>query len=177
MFYYLFYFASEYKINSIQNLIYPSLRFKNSPIPSYYVSTINNFSKNLFIFNCKTLIMRKKNHNFRKINNKYYYKELRKLNSKDIFIFPIQDFNYQNYLDFPVLFKKKEKVFKYLIKRGYDLKKIHYFNCSKEFKSKFKCINSERIENEIICLPNHEKINKLYINSLVKEIKTFYKNN
>ena len=121
--------------------------------------------------------MRKKIHNFKKINNKYYYKELRKLNSKDIFIFPIQDFNYQNYLDFPVLFKKKEKVFKYLIKRGYDLKKIHYFNCSKEFKSKFKCINSERIENEIICLPNHEKINKLYINSLVKEIKTFYKNN
>lgn len=177
LFYYLFYFASEYKINVIQNLIYPSLRFKNSPIPSYYVSTINNFSKKLIYFQLQDSIMRKKNHNFRKINNKYYYKELRKLNSKDIFIFPIQDFNYQNYLDFPVLFKKKEKVFKYLIKRGYDLKKIHYFNCSKEFKSKFKCINSERIENEIMCLPNHEKINKLYINSLVKEIKTFYENN
>jgi len=177
LFYYLFYFASEYKINFVQNLIYPSLRFKNSPIPSYYVSTINNFSKKLIYLQLQDSIMRKKNHNFRKINNKYYYKELRQLNSKDIFIFPIQDFNYQNYLDFPVLFKKKEKVFKYLIKRGYDLKKIHYFNCSKEFKSKFKCINSERIENEIMCLPNHEKINKLYINRLVKEIKTFYKNN
>ena len=176
MFYYLFYFASEYKINSIQNLIYPSLRFKNSPIPSYYVSTINNFSKNLFIFNCR-LNYEKKNHDIRKINNKYYYNKFKKLSSKNLFIFPVKDFNFQNYLEFPVLFKKKEKIHKYLMGKGFDLKKIHYFNCSKEFKSKFKCINSERIENEIICLPNNEKINKLYINSLVKEIKTFYKNN
>ena len=175
MFYYLFYFASEYKINSIQDLIYPSLRFKNSPIPSYYVSFINNFQKNLF--SIARLNYEKKNHNFRKINNKYYYKELRKLKSKNIFLFPITDFNFQNYLDFPVLFKKKEKILKYLIKKGYDLKRIHYFNCSNEFRSEFKFTNSERVENEIICLPNHEKINRIYINNLINEIKTFYKNN
>ena len=70
----------------------------------------------------KDLKQRKKNHNFRKINNKYYYQELRKLKSKNIFLFPITDFNFQNYLDFPVLFKKKEKILKYLIKKGYDLK-------------------------------------------------------
>ena len=177
LFYYLFYFASEYKINFIQNLIYPSLRFKNSPIPPHYISPINNFSKKLIYFQLKDLKQRKKNHNFRKINNKYYYQELRKLKSKNIFLFPITDFNFQNYLDFPVLFKKNEKILKYLIKKGYDLKRIHYFNCSNEFRSEFKFTNSERVENEIICLPNHEKINRIYINNLINEIKTFYKNN
>lgn len=177
LFYYLFYFASVYRINAVQNLIYPSLRFKNNPIPPYYISPINNFSKKLIYFQLKDLNTRKKNHNLRKKNNKYYYQKFRKFKSKNIFLFQIQDFNFQNYLEFPVLLKKKKKIFKYLIKKGYDLKKIHYFNCSKEFKSKFKCINSERIENEIICLPNHEKINKFYVNSLINEIITFYKNN
>ena len=63
------------------------------------------------------------------------------------------------------------------MKKGFDLKKIHYFNCSKEFKTNLKCINSERIENEILCLPNHNKINRLYINRLINEIEIFYKNN
>ena len=92
-------------------------------------------------------------------------------------IFPIKDFNFQNYLEFPVLFKKKEKIHKYLMSKGFDLKKIHYFNCSKEFKNKYKCYNSERIEKEILCLPNHEKINNYYIDNLINEIKIFYKDN
>ena len=63
------------------------------------------------------------------------------------------------------------------MKKGFDLKKVHYFNCSSKFKSKSKCLNSDRVEKEVICLPNHEKINKFYINNLIDEIKIFYKNN
>ena len=63
------------------------------------------------------------------------------------------------------------------MQKGFDLKKIHYFNCGKEFKTKFKCVNSERAENEILCLPNHNKINKYYIDRLINEIEIFYKNN
>ena len=177
LFYYLFYFALQYKISFIQNLIYPSLRFKNNQIPNYYLSSINNFTKKLIYYQLKDFKRRKKNHDIRKINNKYYYNKFRKLSSKNLFIFPIKDFNFQNYLEFPVLFKKKEKIHKYLMSKGFDLKKIHYFNCSKEFKNKYKCYNSERIEKEILCLPNHEKINNYYIDNLINEIKIFYKDN
>lgn len=177
LFYYFFYFALQYKISFIQNLIYPSLRFKNNQIPNYYLSSINNFTKKLIYYQLKDFKRRKKNHDIRKINNKYYYNKLKKLSSKNIYIFPVKDFNFQNYLEFPVLFKKKEKIHKYLMNKGFDLKKIHYFNCSKEFKSNYKCLNSERVEKEILCLPNHEKINNYYIDKLINEIKIFYKNN
>ena len=176
-FHYLFYFASEYKINLVQNLIYPSLRFKNSKIPSYYLSPMSNFTKKLIYYQLEDFSSRKKNHETRKINNKYYYYRLNKINSKNIFIFPVLDFNFQNYLEFPVFFKEKKKIHKFLMQKGFDLKKIHYFNCSKEFKTKFKCVNSQRAENEILCLPNHNKINKYYIDRLINEIEIFYKNN
>ena len=176
-FYYLFHFSSRHKINFVQNIIYPSLRFKISKIPSYYLSPMNNFTKKLIYYQLIDFSSRKRNHNVRKINNKYYYYKFKKINSKKIFIFPVDDFNFQNYLEFPVLFAKKEKIHKFLMRKGFDLKKVHYFNCSKEFKSNFKCINSERAENEILCLPNHSKINKYYIDRLINEVEIFYKNN
>lgn len=176
-FYYFFYYASELKISLIQNLIYPSLRFKNIKIPNYYLSPINNFTKKLIYYQLKDFKNRKKNHDIRKFNNKYYHNKLSKINSKNIYTFQVKDFNFQNYLEFPVLLKQKEKIHKYLMKKGFDLKKIHYFNCSKEFKSKQKCYNSERVEKEILCLPNHNKINNYYIDKLTEEIRIFYKNN
>ena len=176
-FHYLFYFTLKYKINFIQNLIYPSLRFKNSKIPSYYLSPISNFTKKLIYYQLVDFKGRTKNHDTRKINNKYYYYRFNKINSKNISILPVIDFNFQNYLDFPILLKEKKKIQKYLMKKGFDLKKIHYFNCSKVFKTNIKCVNSERFENEILCLPNHNKINRNYIDRLINEIEIFYKNN
>ena len=176
-FHYLFYFTLKYKINFIQNLIYPSLRFKNSKIPSYYLSPISNFTKKLIYYQLVDFKGRTKNHDTRKINNKYYYYRFNKINSKNISILPVIDFNFQNYLDFPILLKEKKKIHKYLMKKGFDLKKIHYFNCSKVFKTNIKCVNSERFENEILCLPNHNKINRNYIDRLINEIEIFYKNN
>ncbi len=176
-FHYLFYFTLKYKINFIQNLIYPSLRFKNSIIPSYYLSPISNFTKKLIYYQLVDFKGRTKNHDTRKINNKYYYYRFNKINSKNISILPVIDFNFQNYLDFPILLKEKKKIHKYLMKKGFDLKKIHYFNCSKVFKTNIKCVNSERFENEILCLPNHNKINRNYIDRLINEIEIFYKNN
>ncbi len=177
IFYHFFYFAYKNKFRLIQNLIYPSLRFKNTKIPLYYTSSISEFTKKLIYFQLKDKIQRKYDHKIRKINNKLYYSGLKKLNSENIFIFTINNFNFQNYLEFPVLFKNKEKLYEHLMKKGFDLKKVHYFNCSSKFKSKSKCLNSDRVEKEVICLPNHEKINKFYINNLIDEIKIFYKNN
>ncbi len=173
---YLFYFSTKYNLNVVQNLIYPSLRFKNVNIPRYYMSPISDFSKKLIYFQFKDKKQRLLNHEIRKKNNKLYYQKFKKINLKYFYIFKIDDFNFQNFLEFPILFTRKDKLHKYLLKKGFDLKKIHYFNCSSVIGSKFQCANSQRIEDEILCLPNHEKINELYIDNIIKEIKTFYKN-
>ena len=77
IFKFFFYYKFKYNIKFIQNLVYPSLRFKNSKIPYYYISEISNFSKKLIYHQLLDKIQRKKNHSIRKRNNKYYYKSLK----------------------------------------------------------------------------------------------------
>ena len=88
---------------------------------------------------------------------------------------PIKDFNYQNFIDFPVLAKDKDKLNKFLLTKGVELRSIYYTNCSKLFKMKNKFPNAEKYEKEILCLPNHKKINKGYIFFIVNCIHEFYR--
>ena len=173
----LFYFSFKNKINFIQNAIYPSLRFKKISIPHYYLSNISNFSKKLIYYQLVDKDRRKRNHNIRKTNNKLYYKYFKKIKSDQIRLFQIDDFNFQNFLDFPVLFNNREKLHLHLFKEGFDTKIVHYFDCSKLFNSKTKCNNSKLVEKKILCLPNHDKINKYYIQNIVKKINLFYQKN
>jgi len=112
-----------------------------------------------------------------KTNNKLYYKYLKKIKSDQIHLFQIDDFNFQNFLDFPVLFNNREKLHLHLFKEGFDTKIVHYFDCSKLFNSKTKCNNSKLVEKKILCLPNHDKINKYYIQNIVRNINLFYQKN
>ena len=178
-FYYLFYFSNKYKIKFIETLIYPSLRFKMIQIPYYYFSRIVPFSKKLIYFQLKNIKQRDENHKIRKQNNIYYFKKIKQLNLGNIKAINISDFNFQNFLDFPVLFNDKNSIHNYLLIKGFETKKINYFNCSKFFKSKIKnnFKNSEMFENELLCFPNNNKINHRYIDKLFNEIKEFYKKN
>ena len=173
-FFYLFLYSGIKNIKFIQRVIYPSLKFRKRNIPDFYYSRISNFSKKLIFFQLTDLKMRAFNHLKRKLNNKYYYVKLKKLNSKNMILFKIKDFNFQNYLDFPVLFKNKDHLYKHLLKKGFDTKKVHYFNCAKTFNFKEKFPNSQRIENEILCLPNNSEIDRIFIDKLIKEIELFY---
>ena len=93
-------------------------------------------------------------------------------------LFKIKDFNFQNYLDFPVLFKNKDHLYKHLLKKGFDTKKVHYFNCAKTFNFKEKFPNSQRIENEILCLPNNSEIDRIFIDKLIiKKLSYFMTKN
>ena len=40
-----------------------------------------------------------------------------------------------------------------------------------------KISNSQRIENEILCLPNNSEIDRIFIDKLIKEIELFYDKN
>ena len=99
------------------------------------------------------------------------------MNSNQIHLFKIDDFDFQNFLDFPVLFNNRDKLHIYLFAKGFDTKLVHYFDCSRVFNSKTICKNSQLVEKRILCLPNHSKINKNYIKALVKEISFFYQRN
>ena len=177
LFHFLIYLSFKNKIRFIQNIIYPSLRFKKISIPNYYLSKISKLSKKLIYYQLINKTKRTQNHNNRKVNNKLYYNFFKNMNSNQIHLFKIDDFDFQNFLDFPVLFNNRDKLHIYLFEKGFDTKLVHYFDCSRVFNSKTICKNSQLVEKRILCLPNHSKINKNYIKALVKEISFFYQRN
>ena len=112
----------------------------------------------------------------RKDKNIYYHKELQKRKTKGIKLFPIKDFNFQNLVDFPILTKDKKNLNKFLLNHGIETRTVYYKNCNKIFNiEKKRSSTAEKFENEIICLPNHSKISKKYIDYIVDTISNFYK--
>lgn len=164
--------------NFLLNLFYPSLRFrKKRKFPQYYFSGINSFSKKIILRQLKNFKQRESNHKIRKENNKYYFASLKKMKLKQIQLLKIDDFNYQNFLDFPVLVENKKLLNNFLLLKGFEVKYIHYKNCSKTFNINFNTNkNSNIYHKNIICLPSHSNIDKKYINNILFNIKKFYKN-
>jgi dTDP-4-amino-4,6-dideoxygalactose transaminase len=95
----------------------------------------------------------------------------------EINLFRINDFNFQNYLDFPIVVKDKKKLINFLLNKKIDTRVIHYKNCAKIFGDKKLYANSDVLENSLLCLPNHYKISKIYMEFIVERIKFFYTNN
>ncbi len=170
--------AHKKKILFILKLFYPSLKFKIITFPKYYFTKISNFSlKNIYL-QLNDYKQRKKNFAKRKANNVYYYKTLSKIKNSNIKLIKISDFDYQNFLDFPILIKNKKEFNNFLLKRGIEVKYIHYRNCERIFSSKkFKCVNSQKFENDLVCLPNHKKVTFKYIDKVVSCIKEFLNEN
>ena len=89
----------------------------------------------------------------------------------------IKDFNYQNFIDFPVLVENRNQLNHYLLKHGIECRMYYYSNCEKIFTHKtFSSKNSELYEKKILCFPNHRKISKAYIDKIIKKVKIFYEN-
>ena len=158
----------------LMNLFYPSLRFKINSLPKYYYSKIHTLSKELIFRQLTNIRNRNENHNLRKKKNLYYLKKIKQINLKQVKHFEISDINYQNFIDFPVMVEKKNKLINYLLKNGIELKTIHYHDCSKLFNIKQRCKTSKVFERKIVCLPNHKKISFNYIDKIFSNIKNFY---
>ena len=87
----------------------------------------------------------------------------------------IKDFNFQNLIDFPILVKNKINLNKFLLRYGIETRTVYYRNCNKIFNiQKLQSSAAEEYENEIICLPNHRKITKKYIDYIIDTISDFY---
>ena len=62
---------------------------------------------------------------------------------------------------------------KFLLEKGIEVRLKHYYNCEKMFKNKKTCINADRYEKELVCLPIHPKIQKTHIDFVVKNIELY----
>jgi dTDP-4-amino-4,6-dideoxygalactose transaminase len=171
-------FAHTNNIKFLMKLFYPSLKFEIKQFPEYYFTNISSFSKKLIFFQLTNLKKRKDNFDVRKSNNIYYLKKFEKFNANSLRLLNISDFNYQNFIDFPILVKNRSKLNLFLLSKGIETRLHYYKNCEKIFEqNKGLCVNTEKYENEIICLPNSEKISTTYMDYIVKMISIFYSQN
>ena len=161
----------------VLKLFYPSLKFKIINFPKYYFTKLSKISLKLIFLQIQDTKQRNINYISRRKKNDYYYKKFLKLNNKNIKLISIKDPNYQNFLDFPILVKNKEKLNKFLLRNDIETKLINYRNCEKIFnKSNTNCKYAEYYANKLISLPNHRKITYEYIDKIIKQINIFSQN-
>ena len=162
---------------SILKIVYPSLKFKKINFPTFYFTKISDFAKAAAYLQLMNLKQRQKNHHIRKIKNIYYYKLFKKLRIKNVKLFEIKDFNFQNFIDFPILVKNKENLNNYLLSKGIETKYIYYQDCAKIFAKKQSnnvSKNSKFFSDKILGLPTHSKITRNYMDHIGTTIKNFY---
>ena len=84
------------------------------------------------------------------------------------------NYDYQNFLDFPLLVKNKKKLNDFLLEKNIEVRFKHYYNCEKMFYNTKLCINAEKYENELICLPVHQKIKIKYMEYVFLNLKKYF---
>ncbi len=174
LFFSLIKLAHNKNLKILLRLFYPSLKFKIVDFPNSYFSIISNYSLKLIYLQLIDKQKRLKDFDFRKKNNILYYKLLSQIKNKNFKIIKIEDFNYQNFIDFPVIIKNKEKFNNFLLNNGIEVRYIYYRNCERIFNTKnFKCKNSFLFEKELLCLPNNKRVDYNYIIKVVKYIRIF----
>ena len=142
---------------------------KKLKIPDYYTSRISKLSISMVeqLLDDSSVI---KNDEKRKDNNKLYFDLLNK--EKNINIIPIKDFNFQNFLDFPIIVKNKKKLINYLYNYGLEVRTHFYSNCENLIELQNNK-NSQYLDGNIICLPSHHDIDSNKIKEYCFRIEKF----
>lgn len=166
-------YANKNQNKFILSLVYPSLKFKVQTFPGYYFSKISKLTKKMIFLQLNDKKNFENNHKAKMENNIYYYKKIKKIKSDNVQLMKYIDPTFQNFNDFPIIVKKKEKLVKFLFEKGIETKTIQYLDCQKIFKSKDSNIN-QKYEDKVLCLPNHKNIKKKYMDFVVKNLFKFY---
>jgi len=169
-------YAHQVDNKIILKLVYPSLNFKNKRISNNYHTKINRLSLKMILIQLKDIKNIKHNHEKRKDNNIYYNKKFKQKNIAQLKLVSLKDPDFQNYNDFPIMVNNKKLLLNYLFKKGIETKAIQYLDCNKIFLSKNnKNETLDNFEDKIICLPNHKKITKKYIDYIIDCVSSFQK--
>lgn len=174
LFFYLIKLATIRKFQLILNLFYPALKFKyRKHIPENYYSKIHNLSLKM-VYNYINSKDFENESLTRKKNNKTYhnyFKNLSQVNTLEI-----KDFNFQNFLDYPIIVEKKNELVNYLLEKGLETRIHFYSNCEHNIQN-IQNKNSQFYEENIICLPSHSKISHEKIMEYCSSISDFYGSN
>ncbi len=180
IFYRLFFFkmikfAHKKNLKFIMEAIYPSLKFNKN----------NHFSKYLYKIHPLTIkfVDRQlsdneyflKTYYARMQNNLLYNKLFKKNRIKNLNFIEIKDKNFQNFNEYPIIVKDKNKLKDYLFEKGIETKFLQYIDCHKIFRHLNKSDRLNDYQTKILCLPNHIKISKNYIVYIVDCINSYYK--
>ena len=83
--------------------------------------------------------------------------------------------NFKNFIkSFFLLVKNKKKVNDFLLEKNIEVRFRHYYNCEKMFYNTKHCINAEKYENELICLPVHQKIKIQNMEYIIFNLKKYF---
>ncbi len=173
-FFYVIKIATIKKIKPLLNMFYPALKFKNKTnLPENYYSKISNLSLNIISNYIESNDLEIESA-ARKKNNKIYQDYFE--NHKYVEIIKINDFNYQNFLDYPIIVKKKDELVNFLLKRGLETR-VHFYSNCEDIENLINNKNSQDFEDQIICLPSHSKITLNKIKEYCSSISDFYGSN
>lgn len=167
-------YAHKKKVNFLLEIFYPSLKKIKKKFPKYYFTNISDLSLRATYYQLKDNEQRNKTFLSRKNKHNFYHKKLSTIKSKNLQLIKRVDFDYQNFLDFPLLVKNKKKVNDFLLEKNIEVRFKHYYNCEKIFYNTKQCINAEKYENELICLPVHQKIKIKYMEYVFLNLKKYF---
>ena len=154
------------------SIVYPSLKFKKNKFTYKNLTKISSLSSSMVWLQLTDQYNFSKYHQIKRENNIHYYKTFKNAKIDGLKLIKIEDFNFQNFNDFPIITDQKKALINYLLKKGIETKVIQYVDCEKLFSKRRKTAQS--YEDRVLCLPNHNKVSKKYIEYIVNNIKNFY---
>ena len=176
LFFDLIKYAHSVNNKFILKFVYPSLNFRKKNISNDYHTKISSLSLKMILLQLKDIGNIMQNHKTRKDNNIYFNKKFKQKRIEGLKLVSLKDPDFQNFNDFPIIVNDKKLLLNFLFKKGIETKAIQYLDCSKIFLSKNnKKEILDNFEDKILCLPNHKKISKKYIDYIINCISSFQK--
>ena len=157
--------------------IYPSLKFNKNNHFSRYSYKIHPLTIKLVDRQLSDNEYFLKTYNARMQNNLLYNRLFKKSRIKNLKFIEIKDKNFQNFNEYPIIVKDKDKLKNYLFEKGIETKFLQYIDCHKIFRHFNTSDKLNDYQKKILCLPNHIKITKNYIFYIVNCINSYYKKN
>lgn len=169
-------FSQNYSIKTINNLLKndPEPKIRSS-LPDNYLSRPSNYQ--LFEFSKQLPFV--EDFRLKRIQNVRLICKILSKNNK--LILPKTTNEYADTfhsLPVIVLMKKKEDLYKFLLKNNYDIAKYYYRDCSnlEIFSEYFRpCKNISQYSSNVLCIPVYHSIPKDYLKRLARTINDFYK--
>jgi perosamine synthetase len=169
------------KLGYLKNINFIKSFTKNDPdpyqlekLPEYYKLNMSDYQARCIKDQLPDL---NKNYYKRKIFFKTYFDELKDIKELKI---PLYDQNTDDpYINFPILYKERDKLLKFMFMNNRDVAHYFYRNCNDiKFFSRYynpKIFNIKIIVNNIILLPTYSKYSLLDVQRNIKVIRRFFK--